>query len=170
MQISTENVAFIVVHGAGSYGHLTAKKYCLSQGRVAQISESDQQSGVAIVHRDLSKLSDLVIRELAKQGVKCVLHPPRGWAAGTGPTFTGNLSRFTAVNAEAPVVHMTHGDIVACPKPKMFGVLSGDDLMLRLAQHVCESQTHQLRSVIFAMDVEGLLSAPPGRSGVHLFA
>ena len=164
-QVITKNVTVILVHGAGSYGHLIAKKYCLSQGRVASIPESDQKAGVDTVHRDLRTLSEIIIAELGKQGIKCKLHSPRTWATGTGPTFIGDLSRFTAMPDSAPIVHMTHGDIVACAKPKMFGVLSGDDLMLRLARHVFESPTHRLRSVIFAMDVGGLLSAPPGRRG-----
>ena len=55
---------------------------------------------------------------------------------------------------------VTHGDVVDCDEPKRFGILSGDDLVVRLA-----TELPGVNRLVFAMGgVEGVLSQPPGVS------
>ena len=52
---------------------------------------------------------------------------------------------------------VTHGDVVDCDEPLMFGILSGDDLVYRLA-----TELSGVKRLIFAMGgVEGVLLSPP---------
>ena len=52
---------------------------------------------------------------------------------------------------------VTHGDVVECDGPRQFGILSGDDLVYRLATELCD-----VKRLVFAMGgVEGVLREPP---------
>jgi isopentenyl phosphate kinase len=55
-----------------------------------------------------------------------------------------------------PGIHITFGDVVRCDPPEDFGILSGDDLMLRLAIELPD-----VSHVIFAMGgTAGLMTNP----------
>ena len=59
--------------------------------------------------------------------------------------------------APSGIVVVTHGDVVACDNTREFGILSGDDLVVRLA---CELP--DVSRLVFAMGgVEGVLESPP---------
>ena len=136
----------IVVHGAGSFGHLRAREYKLSEG---DIPGFDQDEAVILVRNDMDRLHNIVLNSL--NSMDTFSHPPRDFVKNTGVEFTGNLDRFLR-----PGVHITFGDVVNCDSPQKFGILSGDDLMLRLSIDL-PSVTH----VIFAMgDTPGLMTNP----------
>tara|TARA_B100000902_G_scaffold33115_2_gene39665 strand:+ start:8707 stop:9558 length:852 start_codon:yes stop_codon:yes gene_type:complete len=146
--------SIIIVHGAGSFGHLKAKKWRLKEGRIESI-RNDQVKAVEEVRNDMRKLNQLVVNELEILDMTTISHPPSNWAKGTGPEFTGSISEFRS-NDES-LITITFGDVVNCDNPKDFGILSGDDIMVRLAKEI-EDITH----VIFLLgDAEGLLSSPP---------
>jgi isopentenyl phosphate kinase len=135
----------ILVHGAGSYGHLRAKEARLAEGRIDELEQSD---AIHQVRSDMDELHSLVIDSLHVDGMS---HAPRDFVTNTGAGFNGDLSAF-----ETPGLHLTFGDVVPCDPPQDFGILSGDDLMLRLAIELPDV-TH----VIFAMgDVPGLMTGP----------
>ena len=126
----------IIVHGAGSYGHIRARQFRLDEGNIDGI---DQTEGVAQVRADMLHLHDLVVESL--QPLNVISHKPREFIHNNGPDFQANLDTFLDSG-----VHVTFGDVVECDPPREFGILSGDDLMLRLS---CElpDVTHS----IFAM-------------------
>lgn len=136
----------IVVHGAGSFGHIRAREYKLAEG---DIPGFDQDDAVILVRNDMDRLHNIVLNSL--NSMDTFSHPPRDFVKNTGVEFTGNLDRFLR-----PGVHITFGDVVNCDSPQKFGILSGDDLMLRLSIDL-PSVTH----VIFAMgDTPGLMTNP----------
>ena len=134
----------VIVHGAGSFGHIRAREYRLNEGDIGGI---DQIDGVEQVRSDMNELHNLVIESLGPLAIKS--HRPRDFVLNTGPDFIGNLDRFLS-----PGIHITFGDVVDCETPKNFGILSGDDLMLRLSVELPDV-TH----TIFAMSgAAGLMS------------
>ena len=136
----------IVVHGAGSFGHLRAREYKLSEG---DIPGFDQEDAVILVRKDMDHLHEIVLASL--NTMDTFSHAPRDFVKNTGAKFTGDLDRFLS-----PGVHITFGDVVDCDPPLNFGILSGDDLMLRLSVELPDV-TH----VIFAMgDTPGLMTTP----------
>ena len=138
----------IIVHGAGSFGHIRAKEYHLAKGNIEGF---DQTEAIDLVRKDMDELNDLVRNSL--EPLTTVNHPPRDFVRNTGPTFAGGLSGFLQ-----PGVHITFGDVVQCDTPRDFGILSGDDLMLRLGIELPDV-TH----VIFAMgETAGLMTHPTG--------
>jgi isopentenyl phosphate kinase len=157
----------IIVHGAGSFGHLKAKRWRLHEGRVNSglpVNDliSSQDEAVETVRQDMLNLSELVATELENIGLKSLSHPPHQWATEIGPNFSGDLSRFAT---EPGLVHITFGDVVSCQGEPEFGILSGDDICYRLAIEL--NATH----MIFAMGgADGVLSAPPSDDSASLIS
>ena len=151
-------VDVILVHGAGSFGHLKAKQYRLADGKVdnADLPEDmTQEEAVLEVRSDMLELNQHVMDALTKHDGSAVSLPPHHWANGVGKDFEGDLTMFQS--APSGIVVVTHGDVVDCGPPAMFGVLSGDDLVYRLATEVSG-----VKRLVFAVGgVEGVLSEPP---------
>jgi len=144
--ISKIDKRVILVHGAGSFGHMKAKKFRLAEGRIADI---EQDSAVLEVRNDMMTLNSLITHSLDKCGVKSKTFPPREWVNGTGPEFSGELP----ISEDVTIVF---GDVVPVPG-KEFGILSGDDLMYRYSTEI-----EGVDYAIFAMGgADGLLRVPP---------
>ncbi|MDP6871602.1 MAG: isopentenyl phosphate kinase [Candidatus Thalassarchaeaceae archaeon] len=151
----------ILVHGAGSFGHLTAKKWGLSGGLDSEIAEG-QREAVEQVREDMVELNRHVTNSLNRIGVECISLPPSRWANGTGPSFKGNLEAFRKSPQE--VVMVTFGDVVDTDDSSEFGILSGDDLMARLSIEI-PNVTH---SIFLLGDSPGMLDRPPSKAGANL--
>jgi len=140
----------VIVHGAGSFGHMKAKKFRLAEGR---IDDFDQDNAVSEVRSDMLDLNDLVVKALRLKGVDVKSYPPHTWAKGVGANFSGKLPLHDGVT-------IVYGDVVDDDKME-FGILSGDDLMLRYA-----TELPDVERAIFAIgDVDGILRVPPNRAG-----
>jgi len=156
----------ILVHGAGSFGHKLSKEWRLADGTLDLVCSKgndirSQDQARRRVEEDMMELSTMIMRSLEGYQLTCILHPPRNWVEGFGPNFKGDLTRFIKQNDS---VQITFGDIVPTYDEKKFGILSGDDLMVRLA-----SELPEVSACVFALgDVEGVLTGPPGESGSKL--
>ncbi len=154
----TEGIDVVLVHGAGSFGHLKAKEYRLAEGRQPASmvpSSMTQDEAVEAVRQDMQELNQYVMDALTKYDVSAVCLPPHLWANNTGADFQGDLTLFES--APRGIVMVTHGDVVNCDAPEEFGILSGDDLVYRLA-----TELSGVRRLVFAMGgVEGVLTGPP---------
>ena len=151
----------IIVHGAGSYGHLLAKKWSLSHGLRKDFSEQ-QREAVKIVRSDMRELSSLVSKSLRDRGIETVTFPPSDWAKNTGDSFEGDVSIFDSFPSN--VVPITFGDVVHVDGGAEFGILSGDDLMARISIEI-PSVTH---CVFLLGDAEGMMDKPPHLEGSKL--
>ena len=139
----------VIVHGAGSYGHLKAKKYRLSEGRVENL---EQDLAIKEVRNDMLELNRMVIKSLKSNGVDAKSFPPHQWAKGTGPQFSGNLPLHDGVT-------VVYGDVVF-DDTKEFGILSGDDLMLRYSMEIPNVE----RAIFAVGGVDGILRVPPSKA------
>lgn len=139
----------VVVHGAGSFGHLKSKEFRLSEGN---IDGFEQENGVRQVREDMLLLNSIVVSSLEKYGLSVKSFPPHTWAKGTGPNFAGDLPFHEGIT-------VVYGDVVDDDEQE-FGILSGDDLMVRYAV-----ESENVERVIFAMGgVDGILRVPPDRA------
>jgi isopentenyl phosphate kinase len=124
-EIAKYGSGLILVHGAGSFGHIHAKKY--------NFAERFSAEGVLETHRSVVRLNDLVVESLRR--------------AGSGPVPVHPLSctllrdgRIDLMQIE-PVIEMVnrglvpvlHGD-VAMDRSKGAGIVSGDQLVSHLAR------------------------------------
>ena len=154
----------ILVHGAGSFGHLKAKKYRLADGRLdlpdARIlGAMTQDEAISEVRNDMLELNQHIMEALTLRDISAVSLPPHQWANGTGAEFKGSLEHF--IQAPKGITMVTFGDVVACQGEKEFGILSGDDLVARLAIEV----PHVSRLIFAIGGVDGVLAVPPILAG-----
>ena len=140
----------VIVHGAGSFGHLKAKKFRLAEGKLEGINQDD---AVIDVRNDMLNLNSIVIQELRSLGLNVQSFPPHKWAKGTGAEFSGKLPLHDGVT-------VVYGDVVY-DDDKEFGILSGDDLMLRYSVEIPDVE----RAVFAIGGVDGILRVPPSKAG-----
>lgn len=152
-EIARSGKETIVVHGAGSFGHVMAKKHRLQDG----FADKDQIPAVARVQHDVRDLSAMVVNELIESGIPAVSVPP-------GSCFVMENGRIVDADTEAieALAHMgimpvTFGDVVMDRK-KGFGICSGDQLM----EVLCD--VFRPEKVVFVSDIDGLFDRDPKRN------
>ena len=147
---SNSSKRLVIVHGAGSFGHMKAKKFRLAEGRIESMN---QDAAVESVRSDMKSLNKFVMDALEQAGVEAKSFPPHEWATGTGPNFEGELPIYHGVT-------VVFGDVVP-HKEKEFGILSGDDLILRYS-----TELEGVERAVFAIGgVDGILRVPPENAG-----
>ena len=146
----------IVIHGAGSFGHIEAKKWDINDGLKTEIAEQ-QISAIDAIRRDMDELNSIVIQSLNDAGVRCESLPPRDWVNGVGARFSGDVSVFHRGPDSA--VPVSFGDVVDVDGANQFGILSGDHLMVRIATELPDV----ILCAFLLGDADGLLSGPPNK-------
>ena len=154
-----QGLEVIVVHGAGSFGHLRAKHWRLNEGLIANHDFSPQDDcesqieAVSIVRKEMLTLNSIIKKSFAVKGISTISHPPHKWVRNTGSNFSGNIvDRFDS----SKEVVITFGDVVDCDVGG-FGILSGDDLVVR----ICQDVPNVSRLIFAVKGVDGILRRPP---------
>jgi len=142
----------ILVHGAGSFGHILASKGKLQEG--FEKGNLSKLKIVARVHRDVRDLNTKVLGCLEKNRIKGFSVPPYT----VGSFSSGKMTEFCPDNFERlmsnGLLPVTFGDIVP-DREITFSICSGDTIMLALSQHF------QPEKVIFVADVDGVYDRDP---------
>ncbi len=138
----------VVVHGAGSYGHVRARKHQVDEGTAGPATSRDASQ----VRLDVAELHGHVNQVLHDAGLA-----PAGIPGGALMELReGELGSFHAASIPTLLEHgftpVTHGD-VAPDTTRGFGIVSGDVLVEQLTRVL------HPRLVVFATDVPGVLDA-----------
>lgn len=141
-QLQAEGYSVVLVHGAGSFGHLRAKQWQLKKGLLQDhvfdgivCDECQTQlDAVKLVRQDMLALNAMVVEELRKVGVAVESFPPHKHFKGDDYFFKGDILPFKREPSEP--VPVTFGDVVDVDGPRQFGILSGDDLVVRLSKEL----------------------------------
>ena len=140
----------MIVHGAGSFGHMIAKQYGLQNGLV----DFRQVIAVAQVQSDVRDLSNMVVKELIACGIPAVSVPPGScFVMDDGELMVENDEPLRAL-AHIGIIPVMFGDVVMDRK-KGFGICSGDQAMEVMAR------LFKPEKVIFVSDIDGLYTADP---------
>ena len=149
-EIAKSGADVMLVHGAGSFGHIGAKRYGLDRG----LSEGSQILGMSVVQRDVRELNLLVLNALIAEGLPAVSVPPSAvvrFKAGAldriDTEIFGELRRLR-------LIPITFGDVVLDSEIG-FSICSGDDLMLELAK------VFKPERAAFVADVDGVYPTVP---------
>lgn len=171
---SARSVAFVVVHGAGSFGHFSAKAYGL-KGQTENPQNSSNHSsldtterrfrmqGVSETRLSVQKLNRLVVSSLVDHGINSVGISPcfgiphlQAYATNEKGALT-SLSTVVRETLNAGLVPVLHGD--ACLGfGDDAGILSGDTLMEVLGK------TSWVSRVVFITDVDGVYTEDPRKN------
>ena len=173
---------FVVVHGAGSFGHQAAAREGFSSPVSAESNAGDparSAAAAARVRASCGRLHSAVVSSLVAAGVPALSHPPAaaGWlTASHGLEVVDHSCGFLAGLLDAGSCPVLHGDVVGDDDaPGGFAVLSGDAVVATLAEQLgggpSSSSSSSGRSsssassvAVFLTDVDGVFSRPPPSS------
>jgi len=149
-KIKKANTTLIIIHGAGSFGHIQAKKYKLNQG----YSRKEQLQGFSITHEKVQSLNTMVLKSLQDNGIPAVSISPHSVVKlDDHKLFSMQYSVFDEY-LKNKFIPVTFGDVVL-DKKLSFSICSGDLLALALAKHF------KPKKVIFVIDEDGIYSSNP---------
>ena len=149
-QIKRSGKKIILIHGAGSFGHILAKKYKLNEGFISE----NQMIGFAETQEKVQTLNNLVLKSLKKHKIPAVSISPHDILELNNHKLDSIDYSFFEKNLEKGLMPVSFGDVVLDKKLK-FSICSGDLLILALAKHF------KPEKVIFALDEDGLYTKNP---------
>ncbi|MGC8645341.1 MAG: isopentenyl phosphate kinase [Thermoplasmata archaeon] len=134
----------ILVHGAGSFGHIMALKYGLERpGKI-----EGKEEAISRVTNDVSYLNNVVVKTLIRSGVPSVGIPPHAIYSEAASDL-GVVKRYQ----ESGIIPVLYGDVII--QGKYFRIISGDEIIVDL------SREFRPERVVFLTDVDGLYTADP---------
>ncbi|GAB2297167.1 hypothetical protein Dimus_031279 [Dionaea muscipula] len=143
---------FIVVHGAGSYGHFQASK---SQVHKGGLDHPLVKAGFVATRISVTSLNLEIVRALAREGIPSVGMSPFscGWSTSERNIASADIS--TVVGAiNSGFIPVLHGDAVL-DHSQGCTILSGDVIIRHLAGLL------RPEYVVFLTDVFGVYDRPP---------
>lgn len=140
----------VLIHGAGSFGHVLASEHHIQNG----YTDESQIPAAAKVMEDVRDLNLRVMRVLNDGGLPSASLPPSAVATlRSGELDELNVDLFRRY-LEVGICPVTFGD-VALDSERRFGICSGDHLMECLARELRPER------VIFVSDIDGVFTADP---------
>jgi isopentenyl phosphate kinase len=149
-ELKRANIKSIIIHGAGSYGHILAKKFDLNEG----LKNDNQLYGFSMTHARVQKLNSLVLDSLHENDISAVSIPPHSiLELDNHKPYRIDVSIFKKY-LDLGFTPVTFGDVVL-DKKLGFSICSGDLLIQLLAEHF------KPEKAIFVIDEEGLFTSNP---------
>lgn len=140
----------VIIHGAGSFGHILAKRYRLKEG----LTTPEQLIGFASTHASVQRLNSLVLSCLHRHGLAAVSLPPHAIARLSGERLDHLETDVFRQYLTRGLLPVSFGD-VALDVARGGGICSGDLLMEALSEALRPTKA------IFVLDEDGLYSANP---------
>lgn len=154
--LKKKRLRLIIVHGAGPYGHVPAKKHRLTSG-LAGVKPIE---GMALTHRRMEGLNAQVVGALIDAGVNAMAYQP---SAG-GILEARRLVAFPLESIvrllELGITPVAYGDVLPDLKTGL-NILSGDHLVPYLAERLNADQ------VIIATSHNGIYDRDPHDKGAR---
>ncbi|MEM0160963.1 MAG: isopentenyl phosphate kinase [Thermoplasmata archaeon] len=135
----------IIVHGAGSFGHIISKQHSLQNGLNNQNSLKFVQ-----VQNDMIELNLNIMKILFESGIPAISLPAHSFHVYQEEFNFDIFEKFLKLG----FVPVTYGDIILNSEKKV-AICSGDYLIEKLAGHFKPEQ------VIFVTDVDGIYTKNP---------
>ncbi|KAK3162031.1 hypothetical protein QOZ80_1BG0084390 [Eleusine coracana subsp. coracana] len=143
---------FIIVHGAGSFGHFQASKSGVHKGG---LHSTLVKAGFVATRISVTSLNQEIVRALAREGIPSVGMSPFacGWSTQQRSLTSINTSQISEA-LHAGFVPVLHGDAVL-DELLDCTILSGDVIIRHLAKLLIP------KYVVFLTDVYGVYDRPP---------
>eukprot|EP01035_Chromulina_nebulosa_P028501 gene28501-37626_t len=172
-QLLAENHLIILIHGAGSFGHFTAKSYGLSKGG----EESSWIDGVSLTRRSVTKLNGLVLDALLSAAIPAVsveLFPTMIVSDSKGDILRQEGAISSASNLlKIGFLPVLHGDVVLNDRNRC-RIFSGDKIMKWFCNSMHSNSDSdnndgfKVVAAVFLTDVAGVFSHPPDHASAVL--
>ena len=149
-ELKHANKEIILIHGAGSFGHILAKKYKLNDG----LKRKSQVEGFALTQAMVQRLNNLVLASLHNHDLPAVSLPPHAVLSLSNRKLSRVDCTVFKKYLDLGFLPVSFGD-VALDSRLGFSICSGDLLVQLLAAEF------KPEKVIFVLDEDGLYSANP---------
>lgn len=141
-EAAASSSGLVIIHGAGSFGHIPAKKYGLP--------EKFDAEGIRETHSSVTRLNELVVNALSRAGANPVPVHPLSCALLRDGRLETVYTRPISEMVKRGLVPVLHGD-VAMDALRGSGIVSGDQLVSYLARALCADV------VAVGTDVDGVI-------------
>jgi isopentenyl phosphate kinase len=149
-EIASLQERVVIVHGAGSFGHVIASQHRIQDG----YREEEQKMAASKVMEDVRALNLAVMSALLRSGLPAVSLPPSVLVRlREGRMESVDLDVFRRY-LDLGIAPVTFGD-VALDLARGFGICSGDLMMEALARELRPGR------IIFCSDVDGVFTSDP---------
>ncbi|KAM7464478.1 hypothetical protein LguiA_032599 [Lonicera macranthoides] len=144
--------SFVIVHGAGSFGHFQASKSGVHKGG---LNQPFVKAGFVATRISVTSLNLEIVRALAREGIPSIGMSPFscGWSTCERNIASADVS-MVAKAIDSGFVPVLHGDAVLDSSLDCT-ILSGDVIIRHLAAEV------KPEFVVFLTDVSGVYDRPP---------
>ncbi|GMJ04649.1 Isopentenyl Phosphate Kinase [Hibiscus trionum] len=151
-QFTVDFSRFVVVHGAGSFGHFQASKSGVHKGG---LNQPLVKAGFVATRISVTTLNLEIVRALAREGIPSIGMSPYscGWTTSERNVASADLSG-VAKAIHSGFIPVLHGDAVLDDRLGCT-ILSGDVIIRHLAEHL------RPEYVVFLTDVSGVYDRPP---------
>jgi isopentenyl phosphate kinase len=149
-ELKHANKEIILIHGAGSFGHILAKKYKLNDG----YRQKKQVEGFALTQAMVQRLNNLVLASLHNHNLPAVSIPPHAVLSLSNHKLSKVDYSIFQKYLDLGFLPVSYGD-VSLDKKLGFSICSGDLLVQLL------SAEFKPEKVIFVFDEDGLYSTNP---------
>lgn len=146
----------VIIHGAGSFGHIHARKYEIGSEIKDEEELAWKKMGFALTQNTVKNLNHFVCHFLLNHGIPAIAVPPSSF-------ITSNNKRIKSANLamvekylEMGLVPILHGDVVPDENEAIqMAVISGDQLVNYLAANLKPER------IILGSDVDGIYNRDP---------
>ncbi len=149
-ELQHANKKVILIHGAGSFGHILAKQYKLNNG----FRQKKQVQGFALTQAMVQRLNNLVLASLHNHGIPAVSIPPHAVLSLSDHKLSRLDYNIFKKYLALGFIPVSFGD-VALDNQLGFSICSGDLLVQLLTAEF------KPEKVIFVIDEDGLYTANP---------
>ena len=144
------NIRLVIVHGAGPYGHVPAKRYALDKG----LKGKEQVHGCAITHQNMEELNAKVVSALINAGVDAVaFQPSAGGILKNKKLVSFPIDGLNKI-LDIDLVPVLYGDVLPDLETGI-NILSGDHLVPYLAKKLKADE------VVIVTSYNGIYDKPP---------
>ncbi len=157
-EIKKANTQIILIHGAGSFGHILAKQYKLNDG----LKQNKQMAGFCLTQAMVQRLNSLVLDSLHNHGIPAISIAPHAVLRLSNHKFSHMEYSIFKQYLDLGFAPVSFGD-VALDRRLGFSICSGDLLVQVLAAEF------KPEKVIFVIDEDGLYSANPKNDANAIF-
>lgn len=146
----TNDRNLIILHGGGSFGHPLAKKFKIKEG----YHEHGQLVGFSKTRQAMIELNSHIVNIFLNEDIPAVSVSPSSTLITDSGRIKNTDFKVLTKFLEEKFIPVLYGDAVLDSK-KMFTILSGDQLVVKLATEL------KAKRVILGSDVDGVFNSDP---------
>ncbi|MFA0833843.1 MAG: isopentenyl phosphate kinase [Methanobacterium formicicum] len=150
------NRKLIIIHGAGSFGHLHARKYEIGSPITTPEELERKKMGFTLTQNSVKNLNHFVCHYLLKYEIPAVAVPPSSFIITENKRIKSANLEIVEKYLEMGLVPVLYGDVVMDTDESIqMAVVSGDQLVNYLSKEL------QPERIILGSDVDGIYDSDP---------